>query len=156
MNQERYEFQATKNSSWFEFYSVSTQKTVKKIVIYSPFPNAPDLYNLTLADSFPNGSISDTNVTDNGDMEKVLATVIQTAIRFFAQNPGKRIYVEGSTPARTRLYGAVLARELTLIQKTFEVYRLLNNNLLPFVKNRRYAAFVIALKNQENTLTLTP
>lgn len=155
MNQEHYEFRTTKDSLWFDFYSVGPQSTVKKIVVYSPFPEVSDLFNLTLADSFPDGSISDTNVTDNGDMEKVLATVIQTAFRFFAKNPTKRIYIEGSTPARTRLYGAVVARELTMIQENFDVYGVSNDRLVPFVKNHRYAAFVIALKNQKNTLTLS-
>lgn len=156
MNRQPYEFRADRDNLQFDFYSVGPQKSVKKIVVYSPFPDVPDLFNLTLADSFSDGSISDTSVTDNGDMEKVLATVIQTIFHFFAANPDKRIYIEGSTPTRTRLYGVVIARELALIQENFLVYGLSDYEMTPFEKNHQYTAFVIALKKQKNPLTLSP
>ncbi|MEI7584587.1 hypothetical protein [Runella sp.] len=109
---------------------------------------------MALADSFPDGSYSDKSITNNDDMEMVMATVIQIVLRFFEKYPSKMVYIEGSTPERTRLYRIIMSRELLEIEKVFTVYGLIGNNPELFVKNLNYDAFVISLRNQNNLLKL--
>ena len=154
MRQKYYKYIIGEDCLWFEFDSVSEQKTVKKVVAYTPFQDNPELYNLALADAFPDGSFSDKSVTNNDDMEKVMATVVQTLLHFFEKYPTKMIYVEGSTVERTRLYRIIISRELTEIEEIFTIYGILRSKAEQFQKNQHYDAFVISLKNQENLLKL--
>lgn len=154
MKQHFYKYLRDEDCLWFEFESVSKQKTVKKVVVYTPFQENSNVFNLALADAFPDGSYSDKSVTNNDDMEKVMATVIRTVLRFFEKYPTKMLYIEGSTAERTRLYRIIISRELSEIEKTFTVYGLLESDTVIFQKNQNYNAFVIALKNKENLLKL--
>lgn len=149
-----YKYLRDEDCQWFEFESVSVHKSVKKVVVITPFHDNPDIFNLALADAFPDGSYSDKSVTNNDDMEKVMATVIRTVLRFFERHPTKLVYIEGSTAERTRLYRIVISREISEIEKTFAVFGLLNDNMEIFKKNQNYEAFVIALNNEENLLKL--
>jgi hypothetical protein len=44
------------------------------------------------------------------DMPEVLVTVISTIHQFLGSNPDKRIFFEGSTPTRTRLYQIAISK----------------------------------------------
>ena len=152
MKQPFYDYTSENERLWFEFESVSDRKTVRKIVIYTPFDDDPTLYNLALVDAFPDGSFSDKSVSNNDDLEKVMATVIQTLLRFFEGNPSAMVYIEGSTAERTRLYRIAIRREFSEIDTIFTVYGVTDSDTEPFVPNQNYQAFVIALKNRENLL----
>lgn len=154
MKQQYYKYLRDEDCLWFEFESVSNQKTVRKIVVYTPFQDNPDVFNLALADALSDGSYSDKTVTNNEDMEKVMATVIRTMLRFFEKYPTKMVYVEGSTSERTRLYRIIISRELSEIEKIFTIYGLLGSDTEIFKKNQNYNAFVIALQSKENLLKL--
>jgi hypothetical protein len=154
MKQSFYNYNTDNDSLTFIFESVSEKKIVRKTIIYTPFDDNQDIYNLTLADILPDGTFSDKTVSNNEDMNKIMATVIQTIIHFFVKYSSKMIYIEGSTPERTRLYRIILAKELSEIEKTFNIYGVINDDLERFVKNRPYQSFIITLKNQENLLKL--
>lgn len=154
MKQKYYKYLSDEECLWFEFESVSKQKTVKKVIVYSPFQDNIDIFNLGLVDELEDGSYSDKTVTNNDDMPKVMATVIRTLLRFFEKYPTKMVYIEGSTLERTRLYQIIIAREISEIEKTFTVYGLLDSVAEHFQKNQNYNAFVVVLKNKENLLKL--
>jgi hypothetical protein len=154
MKQKYYKYLSDEECLWFEFESVSEQKTVKKVIVYSPFQDNSDVFNLGLVDALEDGSYSDKTVTNNDDMAKVMATVIRTLLRFFEKYPTKMVYIEGSTDERTRLYRIIISRELSEIEQIFTVYGVLDSISEPFQKNQNYNAFVIALKNKENLLKL--
>lgn len=154
MQQEYYKYQYHTDSLWFEFLSVSNLKTVKKVVTYTPFQDSREIFNLGFADALPDGSFSDTNVTNNDDMEKVFATIIRTILHFFEKYPDKMIYITGSTPVRTRLYRIIILRELSKIEDTFRVLGLSGSVPEVFQKNQNYQAFVISLRSKTNLLKL--
>ncbi|AEI51901.1 DUF6934 family protein [Runella slithyformis] len=52
MKHKYYKYLRDEDCLWFEFNSVSEQKTVKKVVAYTPFQENPELFNLALADAF--------------------------------------------------------------------------------------------------------
>ncbi|QKZ14674.1 DUF6934 family protein [Spirosoma sp. KUDC1026] len=139
-----YEFTIHNEALRFEFISVS-QRVIRKVIVYQklPFPNA---YNLALGDIDEQGKADFEVTSDNGDRDYILATVIQTLIAFFEKHPRATVFITGSTPSRTRLYQAVIARELAEIQKRFEISGVTEMGDEPFRKGAPYKAFVISPK----------
>jgi len=90
--------------------------------------------------------LDDSSRSNNGDRDKVLATVAFTALDFTNQFPNAQIVVEGSTPARTRLYQMGIAYNLLEINEYFEIMGLLDNSWKPFERGRNYSAFLIKRK----------
>jgi hypothetical protein len=72
MKQKYYKYLSDEECLWFEFESVSKQKTVKKVIVYSPFQESTDVFNLGLVDVLEDGSYSDKTVTNNDDMPIVM------------------------------------------------------------------------------------
>jgi hypothetical protein len=93
---------------------------IEKVVRYDKIGN--DLYNLGFGDwNEELNGINDSNRSNNGDRDKVLNTVASTAIVFTDQFPNARLFVEGSTFARTRLYQMGIAHNLLEIKELFEI-----------------------------------
>jgi hypothetical protein len=86
-------------------------------------------------------------VSDNQDMEKVLATVIQTIFVFFRTYPDKTLFFTGSTNARTRLYRGAIGRVIDELREDLLIEGIRNNNRELFQKNVNYEAFLISLKS---------
>jgi hypothetical protein len=87
----------------YEFYSEGPQGRIKKSVVYSHIEG--NLYNLGFGDwNEELKGLDDSSRSNNGDRDKVLATVAYTALDFIGQFPDAQIFAEGSTSARTRLY----------------------------------------------------
>ena len=72
-------------------------------------------------DLLPDGSIDDTANSNNGDIVKVLATVMDILRAFCSQHPAMLIYFEGSTELRTMLYARILKTYYTDIAEEFAI-----------------------------------
>lgn len=67
--------------------------------------NRQGVYNLAFGDKDPvTGEIGDRVVSNNGDIEKALATVAGAVFAFLDQHSEAWIFAAGSTSSRTRLY----------------------------------------------------
>ena len=100
------------------------------------------MYNLAFGDKNPGtGDIDDKVVSNNGDSEKVLATVVATVYAFSDKYPDSWIFATGSTKARTRLYRIGIAKYLEEIKSDFEIYGLIENEWELFRKEVEYDAF---------------
>jgi hypothetical protein len=102
---------------------------------------------LSLADKLPDGSLDFLNVSNNGDFEKVMATIAQIMLSFFEQNPNAIVAFTGSTPQRTRLYRIILVKELKRISDRFTIKGLTDRGIENFVPNQDYLGFIIFNKN---------
>lgn len=60
-------------------------------------------------------------VTDNGDSEKVLATVVAAVYAFAGQYPEAWIYATGSTATRTRLYRMGINKYFDIVEEDFDI-----------------------------------
>ena len=99
-----YDFEGSPDALRFEFDSISPQKQISKVVEYTPLPQNLNVYNLGFGDKKEDDTIDDLVVSNNKDMELVLATIIQTMFKFFEARPDKTLIFLGSTESRTRLY----------------------------------------------------
>jgi hypothetical protein len=129
----------------YEFYSEGPRGRIKKTVIYSEIDK--NLFNLGFGDwNEERQGLDDSNRSNNGDRDKVLATVASTALIFTNHFPGARIFAEGSTPARTRLYQMGIGDNLLEINVTFEIKGFIGDQWEGFQRGRNYAAFLITRK----------
>ncbi|HZE84911.1 MAG TPA: hypothetical protein VE035_11430 [Puia sp.] len=148
MKLERYELKAEKSLMVFEFVSEGPKGKIYKIVQYGE-TNLKDLYNLAFGDKDLNtGEINDSIITNNGDSEKVLATVIATVYAFTDKHWDAWIFATGSSRSRTRLYRMGLTKYLIEIEEDFELYGQKEGEWEIFQKKVEYEAFLTKRKIQ--------
>jgi len=143
----RYELKSDESLTVFEFVSVGRKGEISKIVQYSE-TNLKAFYNLGFGDKdLQTGEVNDTVISDNGDSQKVLATVAATAYAFTDKYPEAWIYATGSTKSRTRLYRIGLANNLDEITEDFELYGQKEGEWQEFMRGVEYEAFLVRRKS---------
>jgi len=148
MKLERYELKAENTLMVFEFVSDGPKGQIKKLIQYSE-TNLKDFYNLGFGDKDEQtGDIDDKVITNNGDSQKVLATVAATVYAFTDKYPASWIYATGSNIIRTRLYRMGITNNLLEIEKDFDVYGLKENQWEEFEEGITYDAFLVKRKNK--------
>jgi hypothetical protein len=85
--------------------------------------------------------------SNNGDTEKVLATVAATIFGFFNKHPNSIVYATGSTNARTRLYQIGINKYFSEIEPDYHLLVELENKLERFKSGVNYDGFVIFKKD---------
>jgi hypothetical protein len=147
MKLDKYELKSGEQLEVFEFFSIGQKGKIPKIVQYT-LTNYKDLYNLGFGDkNIETGEIDDTVISNNGDSEKVLATVVATLYAFIDKHQEAMVYATGSTKSRTRLYRMGITKYLDEIKEDFEIYGELENGWEEFRKDIEYEAFLVKLKN---------
>lgn len=133
----------------FEFISEGQKGLIYKLVRFQP-TNLKDVYNLAFGDKDPTtGDIDDAVISNNGDSEKVLATVVATVYAFTDKYPNAWIYSTGSTKSRTRLYRMGIAKFLSEVKEDFEVLGERNDDWEAFRKNVEYEGFLVRKKKKK-------
>ena len=148
MNFPRYEYSAQTELSIFEFESIGSKGTITKIVQYTEM-SVKGYFNLGFGDlDIVTRDVDDEVKTNNGDGQKVLATVVSTIYAFTGNNPAAYVYATGSSDSRTRMYRMGITNNLEELKKDFYVYGLRNDETFePFVIGEDYLGFLVKRKN---------
>ena len=105
------------------------------------------IYNLGFGDkNLTHQTIDDRAVTNNGDTDRVLATVAFTIYAFYQEYPDANVYLSGSTASRTRLYQININKFYDYISKDFIIYGELEQGFERFEKGVNYQGFFILKK----------
>jgi hypothetical protein len=145
MKYPKYPVVASHDHLMYLFWSEGPQGKIAKGIIYSKLKS--NLYNLGFRDWNENlQQLDDSTRSNNGDREKVLATVASTTLDFTDKFPDAQIFIEGSTSARTRLYQMGIASNVLEINETFEVKGFRENDWHLFRTGDNYEAFLIKRK----------
>ena len=148
MKLDRYEVKAGKKLTSFQFLSEGPKGQIPNMIQFTA-TNYKDLYNLAFGDlQIETGQINDIVISNNGDSEMVLATVVATVYAFTDIYSDAWVYATGSTQARTRLYRIGVSKYITEVEKDFLVYGQIHNEWEPFVKDVDYEAFVVKRKKR--------
>ena len=146
MKLDRYELKSDDQLTTFYFLSEGSKGKIEKLVQFS-LVNQNNLYNLAFGDRNPlTGYIDDRVVTDNGDSEKILATVVAAVYAFCDKFPQAWIYATGSTLARTRLYRMGINKYYDIVETDFEIFGQAQSEWERYEKGKDYQAFVIQRK----------
>ncbi|WP_409021359.1 DUF6934 family protein [Dyadobacter sp. CY261] len=140
-----YQTESNEENTRFQFQSIGKRGVFEKVIFFTPL--TIDTYNLSLVDyDKATGSYDDLSVTDNGDMPEVLVTAISAIHQFLGSNPGKKIYFEGSTPARTRLYQIAISKIYYPEQSDLLISGLQDDQWFPFEPNVNFEGFLAEKK----------
>lgn len=146
MRNEQYEVESTALFTTFEFVSEGKKGKIPKIIKYVEYNNS-GVFNLGFGDKIgETDTFDDKIVTNNGDSEKVLATVAATVYKFLDKYPRAAIFATGSSLARTRLYRISISNILEEITKHLDVAGYINDDWEKFEPNRDYSGFLITKK----------
>jgi hypothetical protein len=146
MRLPKYRLKAEKSLMVFEFISQGPKGQIPKLVKYSE-TNLKDMYNLAFGDKdAKTGQINDTIISNNGDSDMILATVVSTVYAFTDKYPDAWVFATGSTKARTRLYRMGITKYITEIKKDFQVFGLNDDEWEKFEKEVEYEAFLVKRK----------
>jgi hypothetical protein len=105
MHHTPYVYSKGKIWGWYYFTSKG-KRPIKKAVMFTLIE--PNVYNLGFGDLLPDGEIDDLVISNNGDISKVLATIIDIVQDFAKEYPSTTIYFYGSTKRRTALYNRMV------------------------------------------------
>jgi hypothetical protein len=145
MNLDTYNLKSDSDQEVFEFESIGPKGKILKLVLYRETA-FKGIYNLGFGDLNPKtGEIDDTVVSDNGDGEIVLSTVVSTIHKFFEKHPKAQVYLSGSTKSRTRLYRIAINKYFELFSSKFEILGELETHFERFTKNKEYQGYLIKL-----------
>jgi hypothetical protein len=113
-----YQYKQLQSSQYF-FVSEGKQR-IAKVVDFVPL-GIGNMVNLGFGDLLPDNTIDDKANSNNGDIVKVLATVIDILRHFTTRHPQAEIYFEGSTIERTKLYSRILRSYYSTFGKEFSI-----------------------------------
>jgi hypothetical protein len=146
MKLPRYELKAEKSLMVYEFTSEGSKGQIPKLIKFSETA-LKGFYNLAFGDKNLNtGDIDDKVVSNNGDSEQVLATVVSAVFAFTNTYKESWVYATGSTKSRTRLYRMGISKYFDEVKEDFQVYGMLEGQWQEFEKEIDYTAFVVKRK----------
>ncbi|OFX20740.1 MAG: hypothetical protein A2033_03370 [Bacteroidetes bacterium GWA2_31_9] len=152
MKYSRYEYKTEDLLLYFEFTSEGPKGTIRKLVEYSA-TTVENVYNLAFGDYDERiDGINDKSITNNGDSQKVLATVASTVYAFTGKYPNAWVHATGSTNVRTRLYRMGITNNLTDIAEDFYIFGLRDDVWEKFIVGEDYEAFMVTRKNKNISL----
>lgn len=149
MKLPKYPLSSSDKLMTFEFISEGPKGVINKIVRFQK-TNVKNVYNLAFGDKDDaTGDIDDQIISNNGDSEKVLATVVASVYAFTDKYPQAWIYATGSTKSRTRLYRMGITRFLSEVKDDFDVLGERNDDWEEFKKNVEYEGFLVRRKRKK-------
>lgn len=146
MKIEKYHLKSDNTHTYFEFISIGSKGPIYKMIEFQT-TSTLNLYNLAFGDkNSETGEIDDLAISNNGDTEKVLGTIVAAIYAFFDRNTEAILYATGSTPARTRLYRIGINKFYNEIQNDFYLYGQNGDELYVFEVGKEYEGFVAQRK----------
>ena len=135
----------------YTFVSKGSKGAILKAVQFTP-TSVKNILNLSFGDLKPDGRIDDTVNTNNNDIIRVIATVIDIINDFTSENPGIKIVFTGSSQTRTSMYFRVLKMYQDAFSKIYVITALVKDGNrfaeVPFEQEAgdEYSAFFISRK----------
>lgn len=142
MEEKNYPFLYNRNEFRYDFLSVSSEKKVKKVVLFTQ-TRFDLIYNLALLDELENGDLRDDTETKNKDIITVMATVFKIIDDFLNKNPAFFVLFLGSDEKRHRLYRMILSKEMPKISNKFKVLGGIGDEFSSFEPNTDYDYYLI-------------
>lgn len=110
----------TSNSTTVYTFTSVGRSRIEKMVEFTNV-GIENVYNLAFGDLLPNGTIDDSSNSNNGDIVKVLATIISILKDFTEKNPKAYVAFTGSTDHRIKLYERILRSYYPTFSKDFKI-----------------------------------
>jgi len=130
MESPKYELSANADFTVFEFTSTGKNGTIHKAIKYTQTLNQ-NVYNLGFGDIVFSDEttieIDDTNLSNNGDLDMIIATVVYSIYIFTQQYPEAYVLFGSRNLAKVRLHRMIISRNYETITKNFLVFGAIHN-----------------------------
>ena len=146
-----YNLSANTDFTVFEFTSTGKNGVIQKAIKYSKTLNE-NVYNLGFGDIVFSDEttveVDDNNLSNNGDRDKVIATVVYSLYVFMQHYPGVYVLFGSSDPAKLRLQRIIISRNYEAITKNFLVFGAVHNKQgqlvnVPFTKSENVDGYFV-------------
>lgn len=141
MNLERYPVKANRGNKKFEFTSLGPMGPIQKVVLFQTI--RPRQYNLAFGDKQKNRNINYAAKSNNGDRDKVLATVASIVQDFLRLHPNATILIIGQSVAKVRLYQMGINKHYREISLYCKIRGYRTGGWERFQSGINYAAFIV-------------
>ncbi|NLR82344.1 DUF6934 family protein [Chitinophaga eiseniae] len=131
--------------SIFEFFSIGPKGVILKRILFMT-TEYPDTVNLAFGDIDKNGEINDFVISNNGDRDKILATVCHVIGLYLKKYPNRQVYFKGSTAERTRLYRIIINNNIKWFNLQYNILIEQEFDFVPFQPNISTIGFLIKKK----------
>lgn len=128
------------------------RRSIERIVEFTPL-SVKNLYNLGFGNLLPGGKVDDEVRSNNGDIIRVLSTVIHIIKDFTEERPEAKVIFTGSTTLRTALYQRILKTYFSSFSEGYIITALKEISGKPIEtpfdpdSKEQYLAFFIKRKN---------
>lgn len=141
------EISADPEYNTFEFMSEGKNGCIPKRITFTP-THWVNVYNLAFGDITEEGDVDDYRISDNGDRNKILATIVKVVEIYTNKYPERWVYFTGSTDQRTRLYRIAVSLHLEELVTFFEIFAGVDGQeeFMRFSKGLNINAFVVKRK----------
>ncbi len=135
----------TKNYSTFRFTSFGKIEIVKIVEFQTTLEEG--VYNLAMGDLIGEDFYIDTSNSNNGDMKKVLTTVVNIVQIYTKKYPDRSVFITGNSETRNNLYQRILRMYYLTFTDEFNIWGYLSKEVKePFDPNNNYVAFIVKRK----------
>lgn len=149
MDQSLYPIRRNGKKMEFRFWSTNSrgENAVLKVVTYERVVKYGRVYyNLAFGDFDEQSRIAhDDVVTNNGDMRKILRTVISTIDQFFLERPKDRVHIDGSDAVRRSYYHKIVRDYFDVIFEHYKVRGCVDRRIELFRANIEYEYLIISI-----------
>lgn len=146
MKHEAYgDVKVTDDFSVFDFFSTGRNGAILKRIVFIK-TERDNVYSLVFGDVDNDGKVDYYSVSNNGDRNIILATIVKAVGGYTQKYPDRWIFFSGSTNERTRLYRMAVGLNLEELSAEFEIYAYVDGQIVPFVKNMKIDGFLIKRK----------
>jgi hypothetical protein len=146
MRLPKYHLKSDVSFTRYEFISEGHKGAIRKLIEFQATTN-PEVYNLAFGDKkHSTDEINDLAVSNNGDTEKILATVVAALYTFFDKYSNVYVYATASTETRTRLYRMGITKFYKEMQDDFYLYGQIGDDFQEFELGKNYVGFLAQRK----------
>lgn len=148
MNHSVYEFERKGTELVFCFTSEGVRPIEKTVRFSKIHKLGQTYYNLAFGDyDSETDQLDDKVVTDNGDMRRVLRTVVSIVEVFFSEHPTERLHIDGSDAIRHSYYHKLLHDYSDLITRLYNIEGSSNGKVEPFKRKTEYNFLIVSVRS---------
>lgn len=146
-NVDNYNFSSDNDEYKYYFTSNGINGDIEKIIHYQYYYDG--IYNLAYGDVYTvNGieEINDENVSNNGDIKKIFATIYYSMLDFSSKHSGVFIVIDGSDDKRKRVYNGLIVRYFNELNDLYVIKGSVGSKIYDFVTGVQYETIILKYK----------
>ena len=139
------DIKTVRDYSVFSFISIGKREIIKIVAFQKT--REDDVYNLAMGDLINSATFSDREISNNGDVRKVLTTIVNIVQIYTKKYPERSIFIQGNTDLKTSTYQRIIRMYYAVFSKEFNIWGYINNNVKEeFSQKNNYVAFIVKRK----------